>query len=74
MHRFMYHTPGSFFHTGRERRDALVEQNGQIDPLIGQLVHVKWVYSSKRARATYPPMLWAIKIAVHVALCQRHLN
>jgi 4-amino-4-deoxy-L-arabinose transferase-like glycosyltransferase len=38
MHRFMYHTPGSFFHSGRERRDALIEQNGGIDPLIGQLV------------------------------------
>jgi hypothetical protein len=46
MHRFMYNTPGSFFNNGRGRRDALVEQNGQIDPMIGELVRdemaVKW--------------------------------
>ena len=34
MHRFTYHTVGSFFHTGRDRRDALVAQHGRIDPLI----------------------------------------
>src|SRR5262249_47447554 len=33
MHRFMFQTSGSFFHTGREQRDSLIERNGQIDPL-----------------------------------------
>jgi 4-amino-4-deoxy-L-arabinose transferase-like glycosyltransferase len=34
MHRFTYHTVGSFFHVGRDRRDALVAQYGRLDPLI----------------------------------------
>jgi 4-amino-4-deoxy-L-arabinose transferase-like glycosyltransferase len=38
MHRFVYHTPGSFFHTGRDLRDALVEEHGRLDPLIGGIV------------------------------------
>jgi 4-amino-4-deoxy-L-arabinose transferase-like glycosyltransferase len=38
MHRFVFHTPGSFFHTGRGRRDTLVEQHGRLDPLIGGIV------------------------------------
>jgi hypothetical protein len=35
MARFVYHTPESFFHTGRFRRDKLVEAYGRLDPLIG---------------------------------------
>jgi hypothetical protein len=38
MHRFVFHTPGSFFHTGRDRRDALVEEFGRLDPLIGGII------------------------------------
>jgi 4-amino-4-deoxy-L-arabinose transferase-like glycosyltransferase len=38
MHRFVFHTPGSFFHIGRDRRDALVEQSGRLDPLIGGII------------------------------------
>jgi hypothetical protein len=34
MHRFVYHTPGSFFHMGRDRRNTLTEENGRLDPLI----------------------------------------
>jgi len=34
MHRFTYHTTGSFFHLGRARRDQLVAQYGRLDPLI----------------------------------------
>jgi hypothetical protein len=38
MHRFVFHTPGSFFHAGRDRRDALEEEHGRLDPLIGDIV------------------------------------
>jgi 4-amino-4-deoxy-L-arabinose transferase-like glycosyltransferase len=38
MHRFTYHTGGSFFHVGRDRRDALVAQHGRIDPLISGII------------------------------------
>ena len=58
MHRFMYHTPGSFFHTGRERRDVLVEQNGQIDPLIGQLVRDEMASNWWHYLAVNIPLAW----------------
>ena len=38
MHRFTYHTEGSFFHVGRDRRDALVAQYRRLDPLIGGII------------------------------------
>jgi hypothetical protein len=38
MHRFVYHTKGSFFHLGRDRRDALIEQYVRLDPLISGIV------------------------------------
>src|SRR5262249_50034473 len=33
MHRFVYHTPGSFFNVGRDLRNALIEEHGRLDPL-----------------------------------------
>jgi hypothetical protein len=38
MHRFVFHTPDSFFHMGRGKRDALVKEHGRLDPLIGGIV------------------------------------
>ena len=38
MHRFTYHTEGSFFHIGRGRRDSLVAQYGRLDPLISGII------------------------------------
>jgi hypothetical protein len=38
MHRFVFHTRDSFFHAGRGRRDALVNEYGRLDPLIGGIV------------------------------------
>src|SRR5262249_24937389 len=38
MDRFVYYTPRSFFHDGRNARDKLVEEHGRLDPLIGGLV------------------------------------
>jgi len=37
MHRFVFHTPGSFFHVGRELRDTLVREHARLDPLIGSI-------------------------------------
>ena len=46
MHRFVFHTPDSFFHLGRGRRDALLREHGRLDPLIGDIVrnemHTNW--------------------------------
>ena len=58
MHRFMYRTPGSFFHTGREQRNILVEQNGQIAPLIGQLVHNEMANNWWRYLVVNLPLAW----------------
>jgi hypothetical protein len=57
-HRFMYHTPGSFFHTGRERRGALIEQHGQIDPLIGELVRDEMATNWWRYLLVNIPLAW----------------
>jgi hypothetical protein len=58
MHRFMFHTSDSFFHNGRERRDVLVEQNGQIDPLIGQLVRQEMAQNWWRYLLVNIPLAW----------------
>jgi hypothetical protein len=58
MHRFMFHTAGSFFHSGRERRDVLLEQNGQIDPLIGQLVRDEMAKNWWRYLLVNIPLAW----------------
>ena len=38
MHRFVYFTPGSFFNAGRDRRNALLERYGSLDPLLPRIV------------------------------------
>ncbi len=58
MHRFMFHTSGSFFHIGRERREILVERNGQIDPLIGQLIQNEIANNWWRYLAVNIPLAW----------------
>jgi hypothetical protein len=58
MHRFMFHTAGSFFHNGRAQRDALVQQNRQIDPLIGQLVHQEMAKNWWRYLLVNIPLAW----------------
>jgi len=58
MHRFMFHTRGSFFHSGRERRDALIEQNGKLDPLIGQLIRDEMARNWLRYLLVNIPLAW----------------
>ena len=38
MHRFVYHTPGSFFHVGRAHREELIARHKRLDPIIGEIV------------------------------------
>jgi hypothetical protein len=58
MHRFMFHTPGSFFHTGRERREALIERNGALDPLIAGLVRDEVLTNGWRYLLVNIPLAW----------------
>ena len=58
MHRFVYHTPESFFHSGRDRRDALIAQNGQIDPMIGQLIRGEMASNWWRYLLVNIPLAW----------------
>lgn len=58
MHRFVYHTPGSFFHVGRGRRDALVQQNGRLDPLIGDIVRDEMQTNWWRHLLVSIPLAW----------------
>ncbi|HLQ94307.1 MAG TPA: hypothetical protein VK148_30170 [Xanthobacteraceae bacterium] len=38
MHRFVFHTAGSFFHTGRAHREELIALHKRLDPVIGEIV------------------------------------
>jgi hypothetical protein len=58
MHRFVFHTPASFFHNGRDRRDALREQHGELDPLIGRLVHDEMQTNWWRYLLVNIPLAW----------------
>jgi hypothetical protein len=58
MHRFVYHTAGSFFHVGRERRDTLVRQHERLDPIIGGIVLDEMGARWWRYLVTDIPLAW----------------
>src|SRR5262245_35957514 len=58
MHRFVYHTRDSFFHVGRGRRDALVKENGRLDPLIGNIVREEMRTNWWRHLLVSIPLAW----------------
>jgi hypothetical protein len=58
MHRFVFHTPGSFFHVGRDRRDTLVEENGRLDPLIGGIIRDEMRKNWWRYLLVNIPLVW----------------
>jgi hypothetical protein len=58
MHRFVYHTPGSFFHVGRDRRDTLVRQHERLDPIIGGIVLDEMRARWWRYLLTSVPLAW----------------
>jgi hypothetical protein len=58
MHRFVFHTPESFFHLGRGRRDALVDEHGRLDPLIGGIVRDEMRTNWWRHLVVGIPLAW----------------
>jgi 4-amino-4-deoxy-L-arabinose transferase-like glycosyltransferase len=58
MHRFMFHTPNSFFHIGRGRRDMLVSEHGRLDPLIGNIVREEMRTNWWRHLLVSIPLAW----------------
>jgi len=58
MHRFVYHTRDSFFHVGRGRRDALVQEHGRLDPLIGNIVRNEMRTNWWRHLLASIPLAW----------------
>src|SRR5262249_62410355 len=59
MHRFVFHTRDSFFHIGRGRRDKLVEENGRLDPLIGDIVREEMRTNWWRHLLASIPLPWS---------------
>jgi hypothetical protein len=58
MHRFVFHTPGSFFHAGRDRRDALIKAHGRLDPLIGDIIAQEMRANWWRYLLVNIPLVW----------------
>jgi hypothetical protein len=58
MHRFVFHTQGSFFHAGRDRRDSLVREHGRLDPLIGGIVRDEMRSNWWRHLLVSIPLAW----------------
>src|SRR5882757_4832923 len=58
MHRFVFHTRDSFFHVGRGRRDALVQEHGRHDPLIGGIVREELRANWWRHLLVSVPLAW----------------
>jgi hypothetical protein len=58
MHRFVYHTPGSFFHVGRGQRETLVRQHERLDPIIGGIAREEMRARWWRYLLTTLPLAW----------------
>jgi hypothetical protein len=58
MHRITFHTEGSFFHVGRNERDALVAQHGELDRLIGSIAWHEMTTNWWRYLLTNIPLTW----------------
>jgi 4-amino-4-deoxy-L-arabinose transferase-like glycosyltransferase len=58
MHRFVYHTRDSFFHLGRGRRDALVQEHSRLDPRIGNIIRDEMRTNWWRHLLVSIPLAW----------------
>jgi hypothetical protein len=58
MHRFVYHTKDSFFHVGRDRRSALINQYVRLDPLISGIVREEMRTNWWRHLLVSIPLAW----------------
>jgi hypothetical protein len=56
--RFVYDTPGSFFHAGRLHRDKLVEAHGRLDPIIGDIMRDEMSRNWWRHLLVSAPLGW----------------
>jgi 4-amino-4-deoxy-L-arabinose transferase-like glycosyltransferase len=81
MHRFVYHTPGSFFYAGRGQRETLLQQHERLDPIIGGIALDEMRARWWRYLLTTLPLAWCgmwagwlislILIPVFVIACVR---
>jgi len=81
MHRFVYHTPGSFFYAGRGQRETLIQQHERLDPIIGGIALDEMRARWWRYLLTTLPLAWCgmwagwlislILIPVFVIACVR---
>jgi hypothetical protein len=58
MHRFVYHTKDIFFHAGRGRRSALINQYVRLDPLISGIVREEMRTNWWRYLLVSIPLAW----------------
>jgi hypothetical protein len=58
MHRFVYHTKDSFFHVGRDRRSALINQYVRLDPLISGIIREELRTNWWRHLLVSIPLAW----------------
>src|SRR3954470_7909321 len=58
MDRFVYYTPHSFFHAGRNNRDTLVAAHGRLDPLIGGIAREEMRQNWWRHLSVSVPLAW----------------
>jgi 4-amino-4-deoxy-L-arabinose transferase-like glycosyltransferase len=58
MHRFVYHTKDSFFHVGRGRRSALIDQYVRLDPLIYGIISEEMRTNWWRHLLVSIPLAW----------------
>ena len=81
MHRFVYHTPGSFIYAGRGQRETLIQQHERLDPIIGGIALDEMRARWWRYLLTTLPLAWCgmwagwlislILIPVFVIACVR---
>jgi hypothetical protein len=58
MHRFVYHTKDSFFHVGRDRRNALIDRYARLDPVISAIVREEMRTNWWRHLLVTIPLAW----------------
>jgi hypothetical protein len=58
MHRFVYHTKDSFFHVGRDHRNALIDQYVRLDPVISGIIRREMRTNWWRHLLVSIPLAW----------------
>jgi len=58
MHRFVYHTSGSFFNVGRDRRNTLVREHQRLDPIIAPSLSMRCAQDGGDISWVSIPLAW----------------